>query len=130
MSTNVVQEGFVVKYELSKNFTVKSVGAGSYEGRNYSASLKLSARNIFERLNAKTNVFDEIVEDISFKIPAETDEQAGDLLDIFRAVRSNGEVITLEGNLPNQNGEVLVLNELKDFLSRKLLDTTKSKKAS
>lgn len=128
MATNVIQEGFTVNYQLGRGFTVKSVGAGAYEGRTYTASLKIGARNIFERLNIKTNVNDEIVEDISFKIPCNSDEEAGDLLDTFRAIRSSGEIVTLEGNLPNQNNEVLVLNDIKDFFNKKNLN--KDKKVS
>ncbi len=114
--------GFEVSYDLHPKFTVKSVGAGAFEGRSFNASLKISTRNVFERLNQKTGAYDEIEEKIVFKFPCENDSQAGDLLDTFRRFRSSGEVVHLKGNLPNQNNEVLVLNNVMEFISKDIKD--------
>lgn len=119
--------GFEVNYTLMPTFIVKSVGAGSFEGRNFDASLKVSARNVTERLNQKTGAYDEIEETITFKFPCETDAQAGDLLDVFRKIRSNGETVTLLGHLPNQNGDVLVSNNPMEFISKDIKDSKKAK---
>ncbi len=122
-NSNYEDLGFEVNYNLHPKFTVKSIGAGTFEGRSFNASLKISTRNISERLNQKTGAYDEIEEKIVFKFPCENDTQAGDLLDTFRRFRSSGEVIHLKGNLPNQNGEVLVLNNVMEFISKDIKDS-------
>ncbi len=122
--------GFEVVYNLHPKFTVKSVGAGDYQGTKYKASLKIVTRNVFERLNQKTQAYDEIIEDLTFKIPCETDEQAGDLLDTFRQFRAKGEVLKLTGNLPNSNNEVLVLDNPTSFVIKEIKDNKDIKKGS
>ncbi len=117
MTTNFEELGFEVNYTLHPKFVVKSTGAGEFNGRNYKASLKIFTRNVTEKLNLKTQAQDEVIEEITFKIPCESNELAGDLLDVFRRYREKGQIVKILGDLPSQNREVLVLNDPMEFLS-------------
>ncbi len=122
--------GFEINYTLHPDFAVKSLGAGDFQGTKYPASIKIVSRNMFERLNQKTQAYDEIEEEITFKILCETDELAGDLLHTFRTFRRNGQIVHLKGGLPNANGDVIVLNNPNEFVIKDIKDNKEIKKGS
>lgn len=115
----VIKSGFEIAYTLGKDYIVKSTGAGQMDGRNYGASVKISTYNLYEKDNLKTEAKDEVMEEVTFKIPCEHDSEAGALSDFLRQARKSKEVLVLIGSLPNQRGEVSVINTPREILGLK-----------
>lgn len=114
-----IKSSFDISYEVS-DAVIRTVGAGDYEGRKYSASLQLTCTNLYEQMNDKTGVFDEKIEEVVFKIPCEDDQIAGLLSKKFKENRKAGVVITLKGTLPNQNGQVMCTTTPNELLGTPL----------
>ncbi|MBN2965184.1 hypothetical protein JWV37_10360 [Sulfurospirillum sp. T05] len=112
----VIKSGFEVSYNLGRDYIVKSTGAGAMEGRKFGSSVKVSTYNLYEKPNEKTEVMDEVMEEVIFKIPCDSDAEAGALLDHFKQCRKTGQAISFSGSLPNQRGEVSVLNTVREIM--------------
>ncbi len=70
-----IKSSFETTYEVA-DCVIKSVGAGSMEGRKYTSSVKLTSTNLYEKENDKTGVIDEKIEEVTFKIPCEDESNS------------------------------------------------------
>lgn len=111
----IIEKGFVVKYEVFQVGFIKPGGAGEFSGRPYSASLKFRASNLFRDENEEFGLVDK-EELVEFRIPCESNIQVSELNKLFRNLKDNGVVINLDGNLPNKN-------ENSEFLKVTVLNT-------
>lgn len=110
-----IKTSFETTYEVIDS-VIRTVGAGSMEGRKYSASVQMTSTNLYEKANDKTGILDEKIEEVTFKIPCEDDQIAGLLARKLKENRKNGVVITLKGTLPNQNGQIIVTTQPNELL--------------
>ena len=111
----VIEKGFVVKYEVFQVGFIKPGGAGEFAGRPYTQSLKFRASNLFRDEHEEFGLTDK-EELVEFRIPCESNVQVAELNKLFRNLKDNGVVINLDGNLPNKN-------ENSEFLKVTVLNT-------
>ena len=112
---NYIKSSFETTYEVA-DCVIRTVGAGIMEGRKYSASVQMTSTNLYEKMNDKTGILDEKIEEVVFKIPCEDDQIAGLLAKKLKENRKNGVVITLNGTLPSQNGQIMVTTQPNELL--------------
>lgn len=128
---SLTEKGFNVAYEVHKMGLIKVGGSGKMDnGFEYSASVKLRTMNMFSEYDEELGEVDK-EELLEFKIPCESNTQAGELNRMFRDIKAHGIIFPLSGGLPRkyQNSEyssVTVTDEAAHILeSFKKLKPTK-----
>lgn len=126
----IIEKGFVVNYDVNKMGLIKVGGSGEYQGRPYSASLKIRCSNLTRETNDELGEVDK-EELIEFKIPCDSNSEAGELNKLFRSLKSNGIVFSLSGTLPikSDNSEFLkvtVLNTAQSLIQKYHKDMKKA----
>lgn len=119
----LVEKGYGLTYEAHRMGLIKVGKAGTLENGNaYKASVKVKCTNL-------NNEYDEELGDverediIEFKIPCESNVQAGELNRLLRVVKASGVVIPLNGDLPrryegNPVATVTVTDSAKDLIEK------------
>lgn len=114
----IIEKGFVVNYETQKMGLIKVGGAGDYEGRPYTASLKIRCSNLTRESDEELGEVDK-EELVEFRIPCETNSEAGELNKLFRNLKSSGVVVNFSGTLPMKSNN-------SEFLKVTVLDSSKN----
>lgn len=107
----IIKEEFKVNYEVFNSCLVRSSGSGVIQqtGLKYNASVRLSCRNVFETFNEKTNFNDTKETNLTFKIPCNSDSDAGMLAMSFKNYFKTNKSLIVTGSLPTfQNNEYSV----------------------
>lgn len=125
----IVEKGFVVNYEIQKMGLIKVGGSGEYQGRAYSASLKIRCSNLTRENDNELGEIDK-EELVEFKIPCDSNTEAGELNKLFRSLKLSGVIINFNGVLPmkNDNSEFLkvtVLDSPKNLMQKYHKDMSK-----
>lgn len=102
-----LEQKFNVSYDLKKGCLIRSVGSGTLQnGISYSANVKITARNIFETFNSKTNFNDTKENVLIVKISCDNDYDAGTLALALKEYFKIHDSLKLTGSLPTlQNNE-------------------------
>ncbi|EAI8629068.1 hypothetical protein A9M92_02540 [Campylobacter lari] len=111
----IVSQDYLINYSLS-NGLVRSVAEGSFDGRTYSASVRIESSNVYDVLNEKTGVLDTIKKELIFRIICPDNLTAGQVLSFIRNKFKNKETIVIDGGIPDNNGVVRVNNPIEHFL--------------
>ncbi|MBE0515156.1 hypothetical protein [Sulfurimonas sp.] len=97
----LIQEGFVVSYEVLKVGSIKPGRSGEFEGNSYPASLKFRSVNISESEDDVVGLR-EIEQIIEFSIPCESEMVATNVAEVVRKARNNGEIFSIRGGIPQK----------------------------
>ena len=92
----IIEEGFVVSYEVLKIGIIKPGASGEYQGTKYKASVKFRAVNISQQ-DDKDVGLREIEQIIEFSIPCDSEIIATNVSESLRKSRNNGVVIHIKG---------------------------------
>lgn len=111
----VVSQDFFLSYTL-KGGLVRSVAEGSFDGRSYSASVRIEASNVYDVPNEKTGAIDTIKRELIFKIPCTDNVTAGQVLSYIREKFKKRESLNIDGGIPDNNGVVKVNTPVEYFL--------------
>jgi hypothetical protein len=120
---SIKEKGFDVSYEVQKMGLIKVGGSGKMDnGFEYTASLKVRTSNLLSEYDDELGDVDK-EELIEFKIPCESNVQAGELNRLFRDLKHHGVVIPFNGGLPRkyQNTEystVTVTDKVEDIFAK------------
>lgn len=126
---SLTEKGFDVAYEVHKMGLIKVGSSGKMDnGFEYPASVKLRTMNMFSEYDEELGEVDK-EELLEFKIPCESNTQAGELNRLFRDLKANGVIFPLNGGLPRkfQNSEYSSVTVTDD--ATKLLESFKKLKA-
>ena len=91
-----------MNYEIHKAIA-RSSQKGEFNGRAYSASVRITARNLFEEENETTNCVDVKETELTIKIPCKDDLTAGVLTNKFNTYFRNGGILKIVAGLPSYN---------------------------
>lgn len=111
----VVSQDYFLSYTL-KGGLVRSVAEGSFDGRNYSASIRIEASNVYDVPNEKTGAIDTIKRELIFKISCPDNITAGQVLSFIREKFKKKESLMIDGGVPDNNGVIKVNNPIEYFL--------------
>lgn len=111
----IVSQEYTLSYALSGGL-VRSVAEGSYDGRNYSASVRVECSNVYDVPNEKTGVIDTIKRELFFRISCPDNITAGQVLNFIRDKFKKKETLLIDGSIPDNNGVVRVNNPIEYFL--------------
>jgi hypothetical protein len=131
----LIEKGFDVAYEVQKIGLIKVGGNGKMDnGFEYPASVKVRTQNLLREHDEDLGEVDK-EELLEFKIPCDSNTQAGELNRVLRDIKHNGIVIPFNGGLPKkyQNTEystVTVTDNAKDILEKFRNMKAKTPKAS
>lgn len=81
----VIKLGFVIKHEVLDISSVKPGGAGSYQGKEFLASVKFRATNIIE--DTFEGTLKETEQLIEYKVPCATNQEAVIVTELLRKSR-------------------------------------------
>lgn len=126
---SLTEKGFDVSYEVQKMGLIKVGSSGKMDnGFEYPASVKVRTMNLFSEYDEELGEVDK-EELLEFKIPCESNAQAGEMNRLFRDLKANGIVFPLNGGLPRkyQNSEYASVTVTDDAV--KILETFKKFKA-
>ena len=99
---NYIEQNLKVNYEIHKAIA-KSSAKGEFNGRAYSASVRITTRNLFEEENETTNCVDVKETELTIKIPCKDDLTAGVLTNKFNTYFRNGGILKIVAGLPSYN---------------------------
>lgn len=111
----VVSQDYTINYSLMGGL-VRSVAEGSFDGKNYNASVRIEASNIYDNPNEKTGGIDTIKRELIFRISCPDNQTAGQVLTFIREKFKNKETLLIDGSIPDSNGVVKVHNPVSYFL--------------
>ncbi|MGA1931516.1 hypothetical protein ACH5BF_02150 [Arcobacter sp. YIC-464] len=98
----LIEQGFEVNYTLQKMGLIKVGGSGTMDnGHAYPASLKIRTSNLTSEYDEELGEVDR-EELLEFKIPCDTNVQAGELNRLFRDLKANGIIVPFNGGLPRK----------------------------
>lgn len=111
----IISEEFNLSYSL-RGGLVRSVAEGSFDGKKYSASVRIDATNLYDVENEKTGGLDTIKKELIFKISCPDNTTAGQVLSFIREKFKSNQVLDLDGSIPDNNNVVKVLTPVNYFL--------------
>lgn len=114
----IISQEYAISYVLMGGL-VRSVAEGSFEGKNYSASVRIETSNIYDVPNEKTGGVDTLRRELIFRIPCPDNKTAGEVLTFIREKFKNKEKLDIDGGIPDSNGVVKVNTPLSYFLGAK-----------
>lgn len=111
----IVKQEYDVSYSLSFG-SVRSSSSGNFQGNDYSPSVRITATNLYEVPNAKTNVTDDVEQKVIFKIICPDNATAGLVASAVKEKFKKGEVWHFHGGFPNDQRVINVTEDYKYFL--------------
>lgn len=124
----IVKQEFKINYEVSNQCLVRSQRSGVLQnGVKYNASVKLTARNVYESFNESTNFTDTKDVNLTFKINCTSDVECGSLALKIKEYFKSNQVLKLTGSIPTlQNNEYISTVDISyDDLMKYLVSNTK-----
>ncbi|AQW85872.1 hypothetical protein CPIN18021_0665 [Campylobacter pinnipediorum subsp. caledonicus] len=112
----ILKEEFTVSYSV-KFALVRSSASGSFEGNDYSPSVRLISQNVYEVENSKTDNIDDSLQIATFKIECPDNETAGKVAKSIKDRIKKGEVLHFAGSLPNDSKVIKIITPYDTFLS-------------
>lgn len=94
----VIKLGFVIKHEVLDISSVKPGGAGSYQGKEFLASVKFRATNIIE--DTFEGTIKETEQLIEYKVPCATNQEAVVVTELLRKSRAANIPIYVNSVIP------------------------------
>lgn len=96
-----IKQGFKLNYSLNEMSVIKPGKNGVIKetGYAYGASLKIKTQNLIQFIDHELGEIDK-EELLEFKILCDTDADAIELNKLFRVLKNNGVVVSLDGSLP------------------------------
>lgn len=114
---NILKEEFVINYSVKAGL-VKSSISGTFNGNDFSSSVRIICSNNYEKYNEKTGFDDEISTLITFKIPCPSNEIAGEVAKAVKnTLRSSNTSLNFSGSLPSETNVVTVFTPYDTFLA-------------
>ena len=123
----IISQEYSVFYTLSGGL-VRSVAEGSFDGRSYSASVRIETSNIYDIPNDKTGGIDTIKKELAFRISCPDNKTAGLVLSFIRDKFKKRENIDIIGSVPDSNNVVRVENPIEYFLGVDMKISKKNEK--
>lgn len=126
-----LKQEFSLSYEFKKGCIVRSVAGGTLQnGVSYSSSVKITARNVFEVFNQKTNFNDTKEIALTMKFNCDNDYDAGSLALALKEYFKTHDVLRVTGSLANlQNNEYVTTCDINYDDLLKLIDPKNKAKA-
>lgn len=94
----VIKLGFIIKHEVLDISSVKPGGAGSYQGKEFLASVKFRATNIIE--DTFEGTIKETEQLIEYKVPCATNQEAVVVTELLRKSRAANIPIYVNSVIP------------------------------
>jgi len=120
---SLIKKGFGLSYEVQEMELIKVGGSGKMDsGFEYPASVKIRTSNLLSEYDEELGDVDK-EELLEFKIPCESNSQAGEVNRLFRDLKASGVIVPFNGGLPRkyQNSEyssVTVTDDVKEMIEK------------